>query len=458
MRRASDKVLDRGDASAARRRWLPLVVTLAVAAALQAKMFLLVWRYSVNVLYQDQWDYYTPLFEGRPVSDFFLWQIGPVRQGVGFLIYKYVSELSGWDARAEGMAACGVVFAALLCAVWLKGRLFGSFAYWDVLIPLLFLTPVLAGVYTLVPNPSHGPFPLLLVVLYCLAWGLRGRLKYLTVVLVNFLLIFTTFGIIMGLITPALLSLEYLRAVRGKESCRPVYPLLALLISLASLASFFVGYIFAPASDCFQLFHPRPLEYAWFVSVMFACFWRLAGSGTLAYLAGLSLTLLMVALFARHAYLLLRDRTADRGISLVVAALSGFSLMFAASAAFGRVCMGLNEARGSRYIPYLIPAFLALYFQLLTLKDWRPFGRVALVAFLAVSALMTLAPMSSGNVMLEEVRRGKAEWKRCYVEIENVEECDKRANFKVYTPITPLPMEQRLNHLKQNKLNLYADD
>jgi hypothetical protein len=438
---------------------LPLILILLAAIALQARMFTLVWHYSVNLLYQDQWDYYIPLFDNRPVSDFFLWQIGPVRQGVGFLVYKYVSELSGWDTRVEGMVTSVVVFAALLCALWLKRKLFGSFDYWDLALPMLFLMPALTGNYTAVINPSHGPFPLLLVMLYCLAWCIRGRMKYPTVLIVNFLLIFTTFGIIVGFITPLLITLDCLRAARDKDKRRALQTLLALLVALASLASFFIGYIPNTGVNCFQFLHTRPTEYVWFAAIMFASFLRLARGDTLSLLAGTTLALLTAALCARHAYLLLRERAADRRLSIAVVVLSGFTLVFVACAAFGRVCMGLDEARGTRYVPYIIPAFVALYFHLLTLEKRRPFGRAALAAFLACAALLALAPMSSGKAMLEEVRRGKSEWKRCYIETESVEACDARTNFQVYSPIPPSPLgRRRLDYLKQNRLNLYAGD
>jgi ABC-type amino acid transport system permease subunit len=447
---------DAGTAAGALWRRLPLIAILAAALALQARVFLLVWRYSVNILCQDQWDFYIPLFKGMPVSQFFLWRIGPVRQGIGFLVYKYVSELSGWDTRVEGLVMSGIVFAALLCALWLKRRLLGPFTYWDLAIPPLFLTPVLTGVYTMIPNPSHGPFPLLLVVLYCLAWSWQSNLKYPLIVLVNFLLIFTTFGLIMGFITPPLLALDCYRAARGKRTGGLIHPSLALLLSLLSLAFFFVGYSPDPALECFQFPYPRPLEYIWYVGLMFACFWRFAWSGILPLLVGVPLFLLIAALCARHAYLLLRDRATDRRASLVITALTGYSLLFSINAAVGRICMGLHTAQAARYMPYLIPAFLALYFQLLTLKA-RP-RRAALGLFLAASALLT-APLSGGGaVVLEQFRRGKTEWKRCYLEIENVAECDARTNFKVYSPIVPSSLEERMIYLKRNRLNLYAGD
>lgn len=455
------------------RRRLPLLAVLAVSAALQARMMLLVRHYSVNVLFYDQWDFYLPMFRGEPVSTFFFTQVGPHRQGVGFLIYKYVSELSGWDTRVEALAICVVVFIALFCALWLKARLFGPLTYWDVAIPPLFLTPALTALYTLTPNPSHGAFPLLLIVLYCVGWSLRGRLKYPLVLLLNLLLIYTGFGLFVGAITPTLLALECYRAARRGERRELAHASLALLLSLASLGSFFVGYYFEPAVSCFRFPDPRPFNYFWYVSLMFARFWRVGGQGLAPYVAGAFLTVIVAALCARHTYLLLRDRAGDRRVSVCITALSGLTLLFALNAAFGRVCTGIDTAQAARYMPYVVPAFLAFYFELLLssrpgglLRRFPPgrrfsLGHVALAGFTAAS-LLTAAPLTrAGALVLEAFRKGKSEWRRCYLETENVVECNARTNFEVYPAKGARPpevLEGQLLYLKRNRLNLFSGD
>ncbi|MDT5156628.1 MAG: hypothetical protein QOC61_326 [Acidobacteriota bacterium] len=458
-----------GVASSLRRR-LPLLAVLAASVALGVRMLLLVRHYSVNILVLDEWDYYEPLFRGMSLWRYFIWQVGPIRQGIGFLIYKYVSELSSWDSRAVGLASYAVVFAALLCALWLKKRLSGRLTYADMAIPTLFLTPVLTGAYTMIPNPAHGPFPLLLSVLYCLAWTCRGRLKYALVLLFNFLLIFTGFGLFMGLITPVLLALECYRAARRDEAARRVegrrellYTSLALVLSLASLAVFFaVGYEFNPAVACFRFPDPQPSYYFWYTSLMFACFWRFAGQGFLPYVVGSFLALLLAGLCAHHAYLLLRDRATQRSASLIITSLTGFSLLFAVNAAVGRVCTGLHTAQAPRYMPYLVPAFLALYFHLrLSAKNAAPLQRAALYGFLLM-AVLTMRPLTeAGAVVLETFRRGKAEWKQCYLETENISECNARTHFEVYPARGAAPpevFEERLSYLKRRRLNLYAGE
>jgi hypothetical protein len=434
-------------------------------------MLLLVRRYAVNVLYYDQWNYYAPLFDGGTAWDFFSFQNGPVRQGVGFLAYKPLAELTAWDARAEGYASCAVVFAALLVALLLRRRLFGPLRWWDAVIPAVFLNPTLTGAYTYIPNPSHGPFPVLLVMLYCLAWCWRSRLRYAAVALLNFLLVYTTFGLLVGFITPPLLLLDARRAWRvggaGPGPARAALaPLLALGASLLSLGAFFVGYRSDPAAACFHFPHERPLDYFGFAGMMFASFWRAGGAGRLAPLLGAPLVLLTAAVCARRAaLLLLRDRGParerdDARAGVVIVTLAGFSVLFAAGAAVGRVCVGLSEATSARYMPYVIPAALALYFELLTLKEGARGRAAGLAAFAAGAALMTAPLLGGGAAALEEARRGKEEWRRCYLETESVGGCDARSGFTIYeTAAGPDDsVERRLDYLKRRRLSLYAGD
>src|SRR6266545_2831683 len=89
----------------------------------------------------------------------------------------------------------------------------------DAIIPLIFLTTAQYESLVITPNPAHGALPVLLVLLSTLAWGVRHALsRYTAVVVLNFLLIFTGFGLFMGLITPALLALDTFQQARTGHS------------------------------------------------------------------------------------------------------------------------------------------------------------------------------------------------------------------------------------------------
>jgi hypothetical protein len=56
---------------------------------------------AVDLLYEDQWDFLRPLFEGRGPWSCFFYQHGPHRQGLGGLVDWYLFNATGWDVRAE---------------------------------------------------------------------------------------------------------------------------------------------------------------------------------------------------------------------------------------------------------------------------------------------------------------------------------------------------------------------
>jgi len=108
-------------------------------------------------------------------------------------------------------------------------------------------------------------------VLYCGCWLIRTRRwKYICVLLTNFFLIYTGFGIFIGFITPALLALDYYANTRHLASRYRWWSFAALSISTASLASFFVRYKFHAAADGFPSVPKNPEDYLRFVAIMFA--------------------------------------------------------------------------------------------------------------------------------------------------------------------------------------------
>ena len=52
---------------------------------------------AVNLLFEDQWDFLAPLFEGKGPWACFFWQHGPHRQGLGGLIDWFLYRAADWD-------------------------------------------------------------------------------------------------------------------------------------------------------------------------------------------------------------------------------------------------------------------------------------------------------------------------------------------------------------------------
>ena len=225
---------------------------------LAARLFRLVNRYAVNIFFWDQWDFYNAtLFQRHSWWQMFAWQHGPHRQGVGAILSRIIEPLFHWNSRGEAFLACVPFVLGALLALYLKKRLYGPLTYSDALIPLLFFTPLEYESLFGSTNLSHGPLPILLLVVYCLGWVYES---YAWLLVANFLLIYTGFGFFAGIITPVLLTFDYVRRRRAEPPASLTVFLTAQVIALGSLGSFFIGYKFDPAAGCFRPFSSPPLD------------------------------------------------------------------------------------------------------------------------------------------------------------------------------------------------------
>lgn len=243
----------------------------------------------------------------------------------------------------------------------------------------------------------------------------------------------------------------------------PFYQALTgLIVAAASLGSFFIHYTFVPGVECFEMPHRHLLQYAKFTALMFA------GSVVPRPIhVSLGTTVLGVAILAAAVgilgwHLLHLVKGADNDAHLIGAVLLGYGLLFSANASIGRLCLGLQAAFGSRYVTLLIPAFLAIYFYLLS-RSWRRKQNIVLALWVVL-----LLPVGLRKPW-EDIRwysSGKRDWANCYVRTENVHYCDQSANFSVHPPPEQIPdfghgpdlnLEQKLDYLKQHQLNLFYE-
>jgi hypothetical protein len=436
----------------------PLLFVLLTTALVGARLFRLVNRYAVNILFWDQWDFSNAtLFQKHSLWQMFRWQHGPHRQGVGAIVSWLIEPMFHWNSRAEAFLACAIFVIAALLALYLKKRLYGAITYVDAVIPLLFLTPLEYESLFGSTNLSHGPLPILLLIIYCIGW-LQPRIlvRYAWILITNFLLIYTGFGFFIGVITPVLLVLDYYGhkriAVDGPTA--PV-ALAGLLIAVGSLLSFFFGYKLEPAAACFKPFSEPLTGYLHYVVLMFVNFAGVKGAGALATgLGGLILIWSGAALLAAlRGTLAKKEGTQAQG--MVGAALLIFSLLFCANTALGRLCLGLLTAQSSRYVPYLIPAFLGIYFFCLasSSKTVRLVGTSAVV----VIAMSAALPVRIGDrSMMAQYQRVKGDWRQCYLQHHDIQQCDALTGTKIYPWPESGHLKEKLDFLEEKKLNLYA--
>lgn len=60
----------------------------------------------------------------------------------------------------------------------------------------------------------------------------------------------------------------------------------------------------------------------------------------------------------------------------------------------------------------------------------------------------------------EDIRwysNGKRDWANCYVHTENIHYCDQSANFRVHLHPEQIGLQQKLDYLKQHRLNLFYE-
>jgi hypothetical protein len=284
-----------------------------------------------------------------------------------------------------------------------------------------------------------------------------GWKQYLSVVAVNFLLIYTGFGFFAGVLTPLLLLLDY-RAQRDHPPGSRSQLAGAFVLSVVSLASFFINYQNRPGLECFSWKPLSPGLYLRFMAVMFSNFFAVPGTGRLARWVGILLLLILVSAILVSVWKMMKPSVLDRARAnwmrpLVVTTLITFSLLFAANAAYGRACGGLPIAQSSRYIIFLEPAVLGLYFFAIGIP--RTQLRVLLATALLVAVIPAAVHIDSSWF---DLARHKARWRSCYLATEQIKKCDTVAGFPIYPVPEATHLKEKLELLKKTHQNLYATD
>jgi len=424
------------------QKWLGVALPLLAFVLCATRFLLIVRTFAVNVFIGDQWEFQeATVFHPRSLLAIFRWQLGPHRQGLGGLLHAAIDPWFHWNARSESFVAAGIIIAACALALWLKVRIAGKLTITDTVIPILFLTPVQYEVIVGVTNYAHGPLPLLLLIALALAWTLpESRTRWTAILLLNFLSIYTGFGLLLGIITPLAITLEYF--AKRQEPRRHA---IAATIALMSLASFFIGYVRNPDAQCFSTELHSPLHYFLFSGFMFSNFLGikatqelvlaiLLGSGSLVLFAGVLMAI-------------------TRRLQLVPFILLAYSLAFALLTAFGRTCMGLGAAQGSRYMTYLIPALLAVYLFSLSIKDRM--AHCALIASTCVLVTISGARIHNADMhAMANLRNGRVEWKACYLAEHDLVRCNRLTGANIYS--YPDSIQTKLDILEQRRLNLFA--
>jgi hypothetical protein len=437
----------------------PTVVVAFAFVYFAKRMFRLISRFAVNIFFSDEWKFNdASLFQKHSLWQTFSWQHGWHRQGLGGLFAALVEPLFRWNGRVEAFIVGTIIVVTAICALWLKRRLYGQFSVFDALIPALFFTPAQYESLLVTPNFAQGTFPLLLIVLFCLAWTCRGSFRYPLILFINFLATYTGFSVFVGILTPLLLVADY-RATAPDVRPSMGRFLVALVFALITVGSFFLGYSFKLLDAVLCGTQPQsPIRsYVAYLTVMFADPFGAPGIGFLTRAAGTILVIAALYVLFRSLWKLLVHKrgyldAGSRERASVAALLIALSLVLCLNAAHGRTCFGLWTAQASRYVIYVLPAFLGLYFGLLEI-------RYALIRRVFVTVLFTAVVVSSLRISpaLPYFPNIKQRWRACYLQLEDAKKCDQVVGF----PYTRTPegahIEEKLRFLKQTRQNLYSD-
>jgi hypothetical protein len=428
-----------------------LVAAVFVALALRQLRF--VAAHAVNVLYMDQWDFYEPLFKGQGWWATFARQHGPHREGLGLVVTRILAGLSGWDSRWDSMAVSVLVIVAAALAV-LLGRCFGltgRSAAILVGVPLIFFNVHQYELFVGAANLSYGAMPMALLMAHCLCWFVtdtRWRLALLSVL--TFLLIFTGFGLFAGVLTPPLLAAEAFQAWRARDRAHAALALAALAGTGVSWALFLHGYTFQPAVAGFRFPYERPVGYLTFSARLLGNFFGAPILSMFELVLGLLVGAALVAIAAWHAW-----RLAVRGVtreprSAVLFVLAGFTLLFCANCAIGRVFTGPYAPLAPRYVTLVIPAALAILLQVAVQRDRRAFAGMGILFAVLLLAGTTVSPAHE-IVGANWYTDGRRAWMAAYLESHDEAEATRVAQFPIY----PGLVGERLDFLERRRLNLF---
>lgn len=436
---------------------LPLIFISFFFVFYTVRVFKFINTYSVDIPYTDQWYYLPVTWDGSSVIEKFVLQVGPHRQGLAFVIDSITLALTSWNIRAIAFTSGTYFVLAALAALILKRRVFGEYHYSDVVIPMLFLSLSQFEMLTFDPFPAYGPFPLLLLMLYLLSWLNKDtKTKYILVLLFNFLLTFSAFGLVVCVSTLINLLIDVYTHIKNDQRVRGV--IIALLFYVLTIGAFLVNYDYsANAAGCFMFPHPRPFDYLLYQSLLFA---NSVGFGSwiptvFNYYVGFSFIFLAFYIFIKSLWQQLRQKTV---VALAISNLILYSMVFSILLPIGRVCLGVTQSQSSRYLTYMVPFMLGLYFFVLTFKNTKT-KLFLLALFILIVFRTELVVLSNNTNGYIDNAANKKEWVRCILEEGRLDYCsEKIKDLSLYWgDDMKQVILQDLRFLEKNKYSLYRD-
>lgn len=430
----------------------PQPLVFSITLVLLAANSWLVLSFSTNLLFNDQWDFFTPLFEGQGLDSMFFRQHGEHYEGVGLIVTSILYGHSGWDTRLDSASILFFLLLALSAAFFLNKLIFKKTGWHDIILPLLFLSSRNREAVLLSPNLSYSAMMLLLLTIYCLAWTIKPRYhRYFAVGVLNFLLMFSGYGLFIAPITLILLFLDGFRAIKkDKKRLEPLgLPILAFAFSCIL---FIKNYALQYSAACFDILNLPAANYLKYVLRMLGGAFNITveNSGSITYLpAGITLTLLIFTIVKSFKDIIKCGQDFDR----IVFILTCFTACFIFATSIGRACLDLPHSH--RYFIYIVPGLLGLFFYMKKNLQGKlkPLFTITLIILLSLDTIHLFSDPDHDNIIV--FQKSKAKWKKCYLSTENIQYCNNQTILKIHPNPDSVNMDKKMTWFKKNKLNLY---
>ncbi|MEP2772219.1 MAG: hypothetical protein ABJH05_08720 [Fulvivirga sp.] len=430
---------------------LIIYLSIILAIVVVIRWFHFIDEYAVNVLFYDHWDLYNYFFESKSLVEVYFAQHGPHRQGIGFILTKYIDQISGWNTKYIAFTIGVLMLFTCFAYLRLKHKLKGKLNALDVVIVLLVLTPTQHGIFTNTPNLSHGAMPAFLLSLLCLSWLIKNDvLRYGSIVLINFLLIYSGFGVFIGFITPVILFIDLYRYKKVKTKLWLIIS--AVILSFISLGSFFVDYNFgATANPNFKFPHDSPFEYLQFIWILLG---RPLNNSVLYFGALISIIFLIIGISSFRNLLKLNLDDSKYIHHKIILTLLTFTFLFVVNTAIGRVSFGVEGAYANRYVPYIIPAYIASYLYFSSLK--HKYYHITTAGLLIVG-ITSCFSLKNEIKQMGMFRDSKINWITEYLNSNKIWQANKTSLYPIHPNAKGTRLKKKLNYLKKNNLNFYLD-
>jgi hypothetical protein len=433
--------------------WPAVAVLFSLTVALAGRLYFLIDRHAVDLLFSDQWDLYPLFAEDLSLTQLFLWQHGPPRLGVGLILTRLIADWSGWNTRAESFAVAATLILSAVGTLLLKRRLMGSLRLTDVVIPLSFLSLLHIESLLFVPMLGHSAVALVLLTLFAFVLTWQSRKRYVPLLLLNFLLVFTGFGVFVGFVTLGVLLLELRWSLHMQDRSGVRLAVASLLVAAATLVFFFVEYTPDPAVGCFRVTPSALGTYPIYMSLMLSSLMSVRFSATPGSTLVLGALLLasLVSAFAYSVWCSWRDT--ENRLAVVSASLIGYTLLFTLATAAGRSCLGFESAQSSRYLILQLPGIVGLYLALgaAPLQAWI---KNALLCTLCAGIILAAEPWIAVNHpgAAAHAERKRA-WLRCYFGTYHVKRCEEDTGLQLHPD--PERVESVLMLLRERRLSVF---